>query len=217
MGCLQSKKKQAEEGEERQDAHGTDSQAYKVPSNREMDRLRPGGEVLPPPRPGLAKQGRAPSNYAQVHAKVMRERLQEGSGLVGLQNLGNTCFMNTSMQCLSNTICLTDYFLGYDWVSEINDDNPLGYRGGLARSFCRVLEQMWSNKGGRALSPTEFKQQVARCNPMFEGYDQQDAQELLVFLLDGLHEDLNRVKSLTSLHFSPHPTEHLVPCDSGQA
>lgn len=36
--------------------------------------------------------------------------------------------------------------------------------------------------------------QVGRFAPQFSGYQQQDSQELLAFLLDGLHEDLNRVK-----------------------
>lgn len=36
--------------------------------------------------------------------------------------------------------------------------------------------------------------QVGRFAPQFSGYQQQDSQELLAFLLDGLHEDLNRIK-----------------------
>ena len=42
--------------------------------------------------------------------------------------------------------------------------------------------------------PRNFKQAVGRFAPQFSGYQQQDSQELLTFLLDGLHEDLNRIK-----------------------
>ena len=44
------------------------------------------------------------------------------------------------------------------------------------------------------VSPRAFKQMVGTCAPQFSGYQQHDSQELLAFLLDGLHEDLNRVR-----------------------
>jgi Ubiquitin carboxyl-terminal hydrolase len=49
--------------------------------------------------------------------------------------------------------------------------------------------------GVLSVSPRNFKQQLGKFAAQFVGYSQQDSQELLAFLLDGLHEDLNRVKS----------------------
>ncbi|KAK7839108.1 ubiquitin carboxyl-terminal hydrolase 8 [Quercus suber] len=113
-------------------------------------------------------------------------------GLAGLQNLGNTCFMNSSLQCLAHTPKLVDYFLG-DYGREINHDNPLGMDGEIALAFGDLLRKLWA-PGAAPVAPRLFKSKLARFAPQFSGYNQHDSQELLAFLLDGLHEDLNRVK-----------------------
>ncbi|XP_021771249.1 ubiquitin carboxyl-terminal hydrolase 8-like isoform X1 [Chenopodium quinoa] len=113
-------------------------------------------------------------------------------GLTGLVNLGNTCFMNSAIQCLAHTPKLVDYFLG-DFKKDINYENPLGMNGELALSFGALLRKLWA-PGGMPVAPRLFKSTLENFAPQFCGYNQHDSQELLAFLLDGLHEDLNRVK-----------------------
>lgn len=77
---------------------------------------------------------------------------------------------------------------------EINRDNPLGMGGAIAENFGSLLTRIWSSTAGpSSYAPREFKQQLQRFAPQFNGYQQHDSQELVAFLLDGLHEDLNRV------------------------
>ncbi|BGP41272.1 hypothetical protein JCM10449v2_005249 [Rhodotorula kratochvilovae] len=101
--------------------------------------------------------------------------------------------MNSAIQCMSNTKELQEYFLSGVYRSELNPDNPLGMRGQVAEAFGQLIERLWHGSGS-SVAPREFKQALARFAPQFSGYGQQDSQELLAFLLDGTHEDLNRIK-----------------------
>ncbi|KAK5864085.1 hypothetical protein PBY51_001056 [Eleginops maclovinus] len=102
--------------------------------------------------------------------------------------------MNSALQCLSNTPPLTEYFLQSSYLEELNFTNPLGMKGEIAEAYADVIKQMWSGRH-YSVVPRVFKTKVGHFASQFLGYQQHDSQELLSFLLDGLHEDLNRVKN----------------------
>lgn len=118
------------------------------------------------------------------------------TGTIGLSNLGNTCYMNSALQCITHIPQLKDYFLYNGFEREINAENPLGFQGNIARAFHDLIQNLWGDSLlplRPSFSPTNFKSLIGHCNSMFGGYMQQDSQEFLAFLLDSLHEDLNRI------------------------
>lgn len=67
-------------------------------------------------------------------------------------------------------------------------------KGAIAQAFGQLLRRIWApTSSASSYSPREFKSVLQRFAPQFSGYQQHDSQELVAFLLDGLHEDLNRV------------------------
>ncbi|CBJ31113.1 conserved unknown protein [Ectocarpus siliculosus] len=113
-------------------------------------------------------------------------------GKAGLDNLGNTCFLNSAVQCLSHVQPLTRHVLSNAFQEDLNLTNPLGTGGRLVQAYEQVLKELWFGSGS-SVSPSGLKSAIAKFAPQFNGYSQQDSQEVLSFLLDGLHEDLNRV------------------------
>eukprot|EP00514_Thraustochytrium_sp_LLF1b_P011493 CAMPEP_0184544188 /NCGR_PEP_ID=MMETSP0199_2-20130426/3453_1 /TAXON_ID=1112570 /ORGANISM="Thraustochytrium sp., Strain LLF1b" /LENGTH=562 /DNA_ID=CAMNT_0026938331 /DNA_START=36 /DNA_END=1721 /DNA_ORIENTATION=+ len=117
-------------------------------------------------------------------------------GLVGLSNLGNTCYMNSTVQCLSHCWPLTRYFISGDYKQDCNLDSKLGTGGAFANAWEQMLRKMWLGNN-TIVTPSGVKSAIATLpgsGNQFAGYQQHDAQELLVFLLDTLHEDVNLVK-----------------------
>ncbi|KAF8552392.1 UCH-domain-containing protein [Imleria badia] len=151
---------------------------------------------VPSPAPSAASTAKAQDSQLAPFKSFgfSKNRAPQEPGTLGLGNMGNTCFMNSALQCLAHTKELTDYFLSGVYQNELNPDNPLGMGGAIAEAFGALLHRIWAQDStSTSYSPREFKMQLQRFAPQFSGYQQHDSQELVAFLLDGLHEDLNRV------------------------
>ena len=117
----------------------------------------------------------------------------ENLGLSGLVNLGNTCFMNSAIQCLSNSLLLTDYFLKKEYLKDINKEK--NYK--IAIEWYKLLNGIWDNNC--TISPNSFHRtfQKHTTNKEFLGFRQNDVQEFLVFFIDSLHEALSKEVNIT--------------------
>jgi ubiquitin carboxyl-terminal hydrolase 36/42 len=112
------------------------------------------------------------------------------NGLIGLSNLGNTCYMNSGLGCLKYTMPLTDYLL----------DNNIKTNNKLVNAYIDLLKESWDSN--HSLSPRHFKNELGRSNKMFNNSLQHDSTEFIIHLLDVMHETLKKNnKSIVSYLF----------------
>ncbi|KAH7329234.1 hypothetical protein B0I35DRAFT_456639 [Stachybotrys elegans] len=143
-----------------------------------------------------------------TRGREQKKRSLRTVGSVGLHNLGNTCYMNSALQCVRSVEELTKYFLTEAYIKEINKGNKLGHNGKIALAYGSLLTEVYA-EGRGAVSPRDFKNTVGRCRSTFSGWGQQDSHEFLAFLLDALQEDLNRIKEKPYIE-KPDSTDDMI-------
>ncbi|KAF5402560.1 Ubiquitin carboxyl-terminal hydrolase 20/33 [Paragonimus heterotremus] len=143
---------------------------------------------------------RRPQMFQNPYGIFPFEKLS--SGVCGLPNLGNTCYMNAALQALSNCPQITEYFLQ---CSELIDSS----RSLMAVHYQNLLGRIWLPPRSTVVSPLPILREVKCSYPMFSGYSQHDAQEFLRVFLNHLHDEL-KTKSVTP------PIINDAPCQNDE-
>ncbi|XP_046898273.1 putative ubiquitin carboxyl-terminal hydrolase 50 [Hypomesus transpacificus] len=108
------------------------------------------------------------------------------AGVCGLINSGNSCYMNAVLQCLCSTVPLVEYLLSRHTQTELAKHESM-----VVRVFVTLLEEVWLGQSPSYV-PGDLRSMVSSLHPQFNNHSQQDAQELLLFLLNALHDDLKK-------------------------
>jgi len=138
-------------------------------------------------------------------------------GLSGLRNIGNTCYMDSALQCLSATNLLTAYFLDKKFVQRLQDNTMQNLatierkkgkykededvelekrdiiktvKKSVVYGYYRLMKLMWSDN--IVVEPYEFKTIIGNHNGLFKGSLQNDSQEFMNCVLDRIHEELKK-------------------------
>ena len=128
----------------------------------------------------------------ELEDKLKEIEEKEDPILIGLDNIGATCYMNASLQYLSNTKKLSIYFLEHYQKEE----NKI-----MANEFYEVIKNLWDiNNKNKSYSPNSFKDVLGKENPLFAGIAANDSKDLINFLLERLHQELNFSKNINNIN-----------------
>ena len=127
------------------------------------------------------------TSIIQTSAHYKPQAATESKPIRSLKNLGNTCFMNCILQCLSHTLPIRQLYVSDEYKQHVRSR-----RGDLSYIFKRVLLELWDTTHQGCVAPYDLKRQVGIVAPRFSGDNQHDAQEFMRFLLNELHDEINR-------------------------
>ena len=128
----------------------------------------------------------AGGKHTKTRPQATRQ-ITEHKPIRGLKNIDTTCFMNSVLQCLSHTLPLRHFYVSDEYKQYLKSN-----RGDLSNAFKLVMVVLWSTTSNDSVDSNDLKAQVKVITPKFPSYNQHDAHEFMRFLLNELHEEINR-------------------------
>jgi ubiquitin carboxyl-terminal hydrolase 8 len=124
-------------------------------------------------------------DFHKHYKLALKKTSYMGKGLSGLLNLGNKCFMNSILQCLSNNVKLTDYMISGKAAQDVNKERPEYY---MYLSYFNLLNHLWDTN--QILRPKTFVENISKFHKKYFTLQQQDSHEFLLYFLDLLHKSV---------------------------
>jgi ubiquitin C-terminal hydrolase len=113
---------------------------------------------------------------------------------LGLQNVGATCYMNATLQCLIHIRELSEVLLSAFSFKYPREDINYAQNHRLSLEYINILSQVYFPKlydaSAICFAPYKFKELIGELNPLFNGYAANDAKDLLQFILETMHQEL---------------------------
>lgn len=133
----------------------------------------------------------------------------------GLVNTGNSCYLNASLQALLHSHhILFEYFISGEYANDICKASPI--KGDLANIFAELCHGVKTCDPPQSYKPSLLKKILSSFAPQFAGFEQHDAHECILYIIDGLSEDTNRLQLERLEKISEDRLELMTPLGRGE-
>ena len=135
----------------------------------------------------IVKKDDKTEDINNINSEKSRNELSK-PGLIGLKNIGATCYMNATLQCFSNCASFKNNLLKLYKELETGKDSK--YK--LSFALAEVIKNLWGILHHKIYEPYNFKNTISEMNPIFKGIAANDPKDLVLFIIQTIHTELNK-------------------------